>query len=134
MLIEQIDGLDPESLERGLGDPLDLLWTTVQANPRTRPLVGIVFEPELGGDRHLTAERLKRLAHKVFVGERSVHFGRIEEGDATVNRGVQERDHLLPGTDRAVAEAHSHAAEPESRNFQVAVSKFAQLHFRNSFF
>jgi hypothetical protein len=27
---------------------------------------------------------------------------------------------------------HAHAAEPDSRNFQVAVSKFALLHFLNS--
>ena len=33
---------------------------------------------------------------------------------------------------RAVAKAHSHAAEPDGRDLQVAVSEFALLHFLNS--
>ena len=32
VLVEQIDGLDPQALERGLGDPLDLLRPAVQAH------------------------------------------------------------------------------------------------------
>ena len=32
VLIEQIDGIDLEPLERGLGDLLDLLWPAIQAN------------------------------------------------------------------------------------------------------
>jgi hypothetical protein len=66
VLVEQVNGLHPEPLERGLGDPLDLLWPAIQANPRTRPLVLIVFEPEFGGDHHLSAERLQRFAHEFF--------------------------------------------------------------------
>jgi hypothetical protein len=32
-----------------------------------------------------------------------------------------------------VSKAHSHAAKPEGRDFQVAIAKFALLHFLNSF-
>ncbi len=35
VLVKQINGLNPEALERSLGDPLDLLWPAVQANRRT---------------------------------------------------------------------------------------------------
>src|SRR5712691_10303627 len=52
VLIEEIDGIDSESLERGLGDLLDVLWPAVQAQP-FRPPVGIELEPELGGYDHL---------------------------------------------------------------------------------
>ncbi len=42
-----------------------------------------------------------------------------------MNQGNQ----LLLVWRRSVAVTHAHAAEPDSRNFQVAVSKFALLHF-----
>jgi hypothetical protein len=48
VLVEQIDGIDPESLERALGDLLDVLGPTIQANP-LRPPLGSSSEPELGG-------------------------------------------------------------------------------------
>ncbi len=38
VLIEQIDGIDLESLERGLGDLLDVLWPTIQAHPAAPPV------------------------------------------------------------------------------------------------
>jgi len=41
-----------------------------------------VFEPELGGDYHLSAERGKRFTKEFFVGEWTIDFSRIEEGDA----------------------------------------------------
>jgi hypothetical protein len=48
VLVEQIAGLDPESLERALGDLLDMLGPTIRANP-LRPPLGSSSEPELGG-------------------------------------------------------------------------------------
>ena len=38
VLVKQIDGLDPQALERGIGNPLDLLWAAVQANTGRGPL------------------------------------------------------------------------------------------------
>src|SRR5262245_65840663 len=52
VLIEQIDDIDLESLERGLGDLLDALWPTIQPHP-TRLSAGLKFEPALGCYHHL---------------------------------------------------------------------------------
>jgi len=38
-------------------------------------------------------------------------------------------DHLVLVRRRALAEAHSHAAEPDRRDFQIAASQFALLYF-----
>jgi len=48
VLVEQIDGIDPEFLERALGDLLDTLGPTIQVNPLRAPLESS-SEPELGG-------------------------------------------------------------------------------------
>src|SRR5271157_813148 len=59
MLIEQVDDIHPEPLERSLGGLLDVLRPAVQAR-RTFHSAGIEIgtevEPEFGGDRHLLAE------------------------------------------------------------------------------
>jgi hypothetical protein len=39
------------------------------------------------------------------------------------------RYHCVPVGGGTATVTHAHAAEPNSRNFQVAVSKFALLHF-----
>jgi hypothetical protein len=127
VLIEHIDRIDPEAPERALGDLLDVLRPAIQANP-PRPALGIEFEPELGGDHHLSAERSEGFAHKFFVRERAVDFGGVEEGDAAIDGRPKECDHLLLVCRRAVRKAHSHAAEPDRRDFQVAFSEFAFLH------
>ena len=54
VLIEQVDGVDLEPLERCLGDLLDVLRPAVQAQPAGRP-VGLELEAELGGNHHLPA-------------------------------------------------------------------------------
>jgi hypothetical protein len=122
MLVEEIDGFDAQPLERFLGDPLDLLWTTVQARSRGRSPVAIVFEAEFGGDDDLILKRFERFADEQFVGEGTVDFRCIEEGDAPVHGGVQKLDHLLPGADGRIAEGHSHAAQAEGRNFQICTA------------
>src|SRR5215470_687180 len=81
VLIEQINDFDLESLERGLGDLLDVLWPTIQPHP-TRLSVGLKFESELGGDHHLLTEGGEGFAHEFFVRERAVNFSCIEECDA----------------------------------------------------
>jgi hypothetical protein len=81
VLIEQIDGVDLEALERALGDLLDVLWPTIQ--PSQTPLrSGIKFEPELGGYHDLPTEGSEGFAHEFFVRERTVRFSGIEECDA----------------------------------------------------
>src|SRR3989442_901370 len=75
VLIEQIDNIGPESLQRSVGDLFDVLSPAVDANWRTA--VWIEFEPEFRGDHHLLAEGSKGFAHELLVDERAVNFSRI---------------------------------------------------------
>jgi hypothetical protein len=99
-----------------------------------RPALGIKLEPEFGGDHHLSTERRERLAHELLVLARSIDFSGVEECDAMPDGGPDERNHLLRVVRRTVAEAHSHAAEPDGGNLQVAAAKFAFFHVANSHF
>src|SRR2546428_11699712 len=82
VLVEQIDNVGLEALERGLGHLLEVLRPTIQAQPL--PL-GTKFEPELGGNLHVVAYGGKRLAHEFLVRKWTIGLSRIEEGDAAVN-------------------------------------------------
>src|SRR2546427_6752831 len=76
VLIEQIDNVGPESLERAIGNLLDVLRPAVEARK------GSKVEPELSRDHHLVPEGSKCFAHELFIGERAVGLGGVEEGDA----------------------------------------------------
>ena len=125
VLVEQIDGVDLEPLERRVDHLLDVLRPTIEA-----PLLArrIEFKAELGCDHDLLADRGKRFAHELFVPERAVGLGGVEEGDAAVDGRSNQRDHLLLVGGRPVAEAHAHAAEADGRDLQVAVSESSLLH------
>src|SRR5207253_1951134 len=66
VLIEQVDAIDLESLERGFGDFLDVLWPTIQTS-QTSLRLGINFPPKLGGYHHLPTERGEGFAHEFLV-------------------------------------------------------------------
>src|SRR5207245_2419178 len=127
VLIEQIDGIDLEPLKRRCGNLFDVLWPTIHA-AQTACRSGIKFEAELRCDRHLFTKRSERFAHKFFVCEWAVRFRSVEERYAALYGRANQRDHLLLVCGRAVAKAHSHTAQTERRNFQVAISEFALLH------
>src|SRR5256885_9853814 len=74
MLVEQINDIGPQSLERGLGDFPDVLWPAVE--PRLFTGAWIKFEPEFGGDHYLLTERRQRFTHEFFVREGAVHLDR----------------------------------------------------------
>src|SRR6266480_4765838 len=74
------------------------------------------------------AHRCQRLAHELFVGVRTVYLGGIEECDTAFHGRADERDHRRFVRWDTVALAHPHAAEPEGRDFEIALSKFAVLH------
>src|SRR3989440_7580143 len=131
VLIEQVDGLDPESLERALGALLDMLWPPILAHLLPS---GTQFEADFGGDHHLLAQGSKRFAHQFFIGERTVTLGGVEKGNAAFDCRPDQCDHLLLVGNRAFIMAHSHATEPKGRDFQVIVSKCALLHVLTSSF
>jgi hypothetical protein len=85
VLIEQINGVDLEPLERALGGLLDVLRPAVQARQTLHPAgveLRIEVEPELGGDDHLLAKGGEGFAYELFVRERTLDFGGVEECDA----------------------------------------------------
>jgi hypothetical protein len=53
---------------------------------------------------------------------------RIVEALAALNRCSYERDHFAFVRNRAAVMIHSHAAKPEGRNLEAALSKFPLLH------
>ena len=110
VLIEQIDDIGLEALERGGGDFLDVLWPTVQAGLFAGGRIN--FEAELGGDHYLVAERSEGFADEFFVCERAVDFGGVEEGDTAFYGRADERDAFLLVDGGAETETQSHAAEP----------------------
>jgi hypothetical protein len=82
----------------------------------------VVGRPLRGRELHLPTEGSEGLPHKLFVREWAVGLGRVEEGHTEFDGRPDQRDHLLPVRGRTVHGAHAHAAEPKSRNFQVAFS------------
>src|SRR5205823_1602934 len=125
VLIIEIDDVGPEPFQRTLDALFDALGPAVL---HLLP-AGITSDPELGGDHHLCAHRGQGLAHELFVGVRTVDFGGIEERDAAFDGRADERDHRLLVRWETVALAHPHAAEPEGRDFEIALSKVAFLHW-----
>ena len=123
VLVEQIDGLDVEPLERCLGHLFDMLGPAIQA------AVGIQLEPELRGDHYLLTKGSEAFAHELFVDKGAVDFRRIEEGHAALDGEMQKSDHLLPVFGGTIGIVHSHAAQPDRRDLQAAISKSARLHF-----
>jgi len=48
------------------------------------------IESELGGDDHPIAVRGEHLADELLVGERAIHLGGVEEGDAAFRGGLEQ--------------------------------------------
>src|SRR5260370_30359461 len=96
---------------------------------QTRRLSVLNLGPELRGNDMLLAEGKKRFVRQFFVDERTVDFRGIEEGNAKLHCFADQRYHCLAVGGGAAMVTHAHAAKSDSRNFQVAVSKFALLHF-----
>src|SRR5512133_1572061 len=123
MLIEQIDNIRLESLERSFGNLLNVFWPAVHTDgPTTRR---VEFESKLRGDHHLLAKWSEAFAQEFLVRERTINFGGVEESNTAFHRGAQQRDHLLLLFRRAVPKAHSHASESDRRHFQSALPEFA---------
>jgi len=123
VLVEEVNGLDSEPLERALDALLDRLRPAVEAGA----LAGREIEAELRRDHDPVADGGESLADELFVGERAVDLGGVEEGDAAFDRRPDQRDHRLFVAGRAVAGAHRHAAESDGRDLQ-GVSERSLVH------
>ena len=109
VLIEQVDHVGLQPLERGFGDLLDVRRPAIEASRS----IGFERETELRRDNDLTTERSERLSDELFIDERAVRFGGVEQRDSALDGRSKERRHLLLVARGAVAEAHAHAAKPE---------------------
>jgi hypothetical protein len=127
VLVEEVDAVGPEALQHALDRDLDVPGTAVQAGTLL-PGLRVDVPAELRGDHDLAADGREGLAHELLVPEGAVHLGGVEERDAPLHGRPDERDHLPRVRDRTVAEAHSHAAEPEGRHLQAAAPQLALLH------
>jgi hypothetical protein len=73
------------------------------------------------------APALEGPAHEPFVAADAVHVGGVPEGDAAVDRVVEQVDGLRILA-RAVELGHPHAAESDGRYFESARAKLTFLH------
>src|SRR4051794_29625423 len=88
VLIEQVDRFPLQPLERSVDDLPDVLGAAVEA---ASPLaVGIDLESELCCDHHAVPEGSERFTHQLLVHEGTVSLGRVEERDASLDRGPDQ--------------------------------------------
>ena len=126
MLVEKVNGLDSKAFQRSFDGLPDALRPTGDA----AVLAGLEIdvEAEFGRDHHLVADRTQSFANHLFIGERPVDLRGVEESNAPFNRGADERDALFLAELCGVAEADAHAAEPDGRDFQTALTELSLLH------
>src|SRR5579863_2842882 len=124
MLVKQIDCVGVETLQRSFGDRPDSFRAAIEALRRYS-----VFEAELGCDNDLVANGLQRFSDYLFVRERTICLGSVEEGYPTVIGGADDLDGIPLVDGRAVTKAKAHAAKAKGRNFQPAPSQCSFLHF-----
>lgn len=128
VLIQQIDRLYPQALQRTFHRPANMLRTAVQhLLPRRLRQI----ETEFGGDDDPIAHRRQRFAQQLLVRERTINLGGIEERHPLVNRGADQFDRLPFVGGRALAKTQPHAAQPQRRYFQPFAPQLACLHLHS---
>jgi hypothetical protein len=127
VLVEEVEGVDLEALEAGLGDLADVLRAAVEGVPFAA-VVGVGFEAELGGDDDFSAEGGQGFADELLVDEWAVDLGSVEEGDALLDGGADDLDGFVLFRGGAEAEAEAHAAEADGGDFETVFSQGACLH------
>src|SRR5688572_1986187 len=81
VLVEQIDSVSAQAPQHAVHHPPDVIWLAVETFESLARFL-IYVPAELGGDHHLIANALQRLAEDIFRNERTICFRRVEEGDA----------------------------------------------------
>ena len=127
MLVEEIDHLDAQPLQRRVAHLADVLGPAVEARLLLR--LGVDIEAELCGNHHLIPHRLQRFTDHFLIGEGAIDLGGVEEGNAALYRRADQRDTLVLTERSGIAEVQPHAAEADGRDFQITFSKFACFHF-----
>src|SRR5207247_3908711 len=81
MLIEEINGIDLETLERLFGNLLDVLRPAVQSVPLAS-VAGVGHPPEFRRDDDFSTKRREGFTDKFFIQQRAVDLSGIEERDS----------------------------------------------------
>jgi hypothetical protein len=121
VLVQQIDGVDTEALERAVHGLADVLGVAREAD---LPALGVEAEPELGGDDHLVTEGGEGLTDELLVHERAVHLSGVEEAHAPLHRRPDHRDALLAVRGRAEAGADAMQPSPIAETARLLLQAF----------
>ena len=107
VLVEKVDDVRPEALERLLGDLPDALWAAVETR------LGVaVLEPKLGADDHPVTEGRDGFADDFFV-HCAIGFGGVEEGHTTFKCRSNEANGLCRFDGGTKPEGQAHTTEAE---------------------
>src|ERR1700722_8054268 len=112
MLVEEVDSVRLQTLQRAFYDLLDMVGAAVGCRPLTI-VAGIRLEPELGSDHDIFAEGSESFPHNFFIGERAIDFCGVKESDTAPDSGADELDCFALLRGRTKAEAQAHTAEAE---------------------
>jgi hypothetical protein len=115
VLVEQVDRVDSQARQGGVGGLPDELGPTRESGPAVR-----VDFPELRGHDDLITKGSKRIAHELLVRERAIDLSGVEERHAEVHRVPDQCDRLVAGHRGAAVITQPHAAKPERRDLQPA--------------
>jgi hypothetical protein len=123
VLVEQIDLVDAQTLERSVADFFYVRRAAVKQAGALRDV-----KTELGCDHDLIACILQRLSNDLLVGKGSVDFGGIKKVLPALDALANERHGFAMGKTVAIAEIQAHAAEADGRDMNAAAAKFTLLH------
>ena len=122
MLVVEVDVIDAEARERRVASLVDVLGIASMRGAVRRA----AHVAELGRQHHLVAPSLDRPADQLLVGERPVHVGRVQEGDAQVQGAVDGlgRLGLVAGAVEVVMPMQPSPSSDTSRpaSFRVLIS------------
>lgn len=131
VLVEKVDAVRLQPLERSLDDVADVLRPAVHALVPGR--AGDV-DAEFGGDHHLITDRLQCLADDLLILERPIDLRGVEESDAALECRADQADGIRRRHRLPIGLADPHAAEPDGRDLEATLSKCAFLHCHCPFF
>src|SRR6266478_10261006 len=111
MLVQKIDAVGTETLERGIDHRFDVLRAAVETTSASFDV-----EPKLRGDPHVVANGRERFADKLLARVWPVHFGGIEERHASSMRFTQDSDAFASVCWWSVVGADAHGASADFRD------------------